>query len=301
MNKVKFNRYPDSSSAALRKELSDYLGVEPECIIVGNGSDELIQLLLLCFDATVVYPWPTFSMYKIIAKVVGRREVAVPLNEDFSLNVEALLSCAKKCAPSIIFLPYPNNPTGNCFKREDILRIIKEDFFTVVDEAYFEFCKETFLSILNEFKNLAILRTFSKAFGLAGLRVGYLVTDPQLVRIMNNAKLPFNVDSLASAVATIVLRHRSLLKRQVSQILRWRESLYEEILKMDGVIPYPSRTNFLLLRLKKMSAKDVFEKLLKKGIIVRTLPFPLSDCLRVTVGTPKECRFFLQALREILS
>lgn len=300
IDEMHFNRYPESSYRELREKLSEYLGIEPEWILLGNGSDELIQLLILCFDATIIYPTPTFSMYKIIATIVGRKSVEVPLNEGFSLNKEALIECAKKEAPSLIFLAYPNNPTGNCFCRKDIEDIIKrEEFFIVVDEAYYEFCKKTFLPLVREYKNLAILRTFSKAFGLAGLRVGYLVTNPELVKTLNNARLPFNVDALSYAIATLVLEYKEFFEKQVQTIIKWRKYLYEESKKIEGVLPYPSDTNFLLMRFEKKSAEIVFKELLKRGIIVRALP--IVDALRVTVGTPKECKMFLNALKEVMS
>ncbi len=295
-----FNRYPDPLSNDLRKSIASYLGIDKEEIMVGNGSDELILNILLTFKSNqVIFPTPTFAMYKILAQVANSKPVGIPLSNEFELDDEVILATAD--ADSIIFLAYPNNPTGNCFSKEKMLRIVEEaEGLIVIDEAYFEFSKETFLSVIDSYPQVIILRTFSKAFGLAGLRCGYLVAHPELVKALFKVKLPYNLNSFSQIVAGCVMENfRYLLQPQINQIITQRERLYLFLKKINGIIPYPSDANFILFKTTNVPANTIFSELVEEGVLIRNLTEDIPNCLRVTVGTEQENNTFMEKLDKI--
>ncbi len=293
----RLNRYPDPEAKELKKTISKNLKINIENILLGNGSDELIYYLIIAFGGPVLYPVPTFSMYGIISQALGEKNIRIPLNKDFDLDIDKMLTAIKKYNPKLIFLSSPNNPTGNCFSAESILKIIEASKgIVVVDEAYQPFSSEKgFLPLLKDYKNLAILRTLSK-IGFASLRVGFLIADEGLINEVNKVRLPFNLNSVSQAMAMEAFKNKDVIESQIKNITSERERLFEELSKINNVSPYPSEANFILFRTK--NADIVFEKLIKNGVLVRNLSSAVKDSLRVTVGTPEENNFFIKALRK---
>ena len=278
--------------------LAKDLGVNPEGLLFGNGSDELIYYLIITFGGPVSYPVPTFSMYGIISQTLGEKKIELPLDKDFDLDVDGFLKALRKEKPKLVFLSSPNNPTGNCFSTERILKIIEASRgIVIVDEAYQPFSSETgMLPLLKDYRNLVIMRTLSK-IGLASLRLGFMLGDPEIIREVNKVRLPFNVNSFSQAIAAAALKKKKEFRASIKNIVTERERLLEEMPKADGVIPFPSEANFILFRVE--DPDYVYASLLKKGILVRNIKNAVPGCLRVTVGTPKENTAFLKALNEI--
>ncbi len=293
------NRYPDPEARDLRKTLAKGLRVRPGNILMGNGSDELISCLISTFGGPVLYPTPTFSMYGIISQSLGERPVGVPLTKEFDLDTERMLAAIKKTKPKLVFLSTPNNPTGNCFSAEAILKITEAaPGIVVVDEAYQPFAsKEGFLPLLKDYRNMAILRTLSK-IGFASLRVGYLLADEGLIGEVNKVRLPFNLNAISQAIAREALREKKMIDRSIRKIISERDRLSSELAGIEGVSPYPSEANFILFRVK--NAGEVHKKLIKKGVLVRDLSGLIRDSLRVTIGTPEENDTFLEALGKVM-
>ncbi|MFH1098270.1 MAG: histidinol-phosphate transaminase [Candidatus Desantisbacteria bacterium] len=299
-----FNRYPDPYARALRENLSLKLSVDPEMIMMGNGSDELILYLLLCFGPKkIIFPLPSFAMYDILAKCAFSRPIGIPLEDDFEINEGRIIKQANQ-EPSIIFLSYPNNPTGNCFKAERIERIIQEtQSLIVIDEAYYEFSQETFLPWVYECERVVVLRTLSKAFGLAGLRVGYMIAGSQVINEMQKVKLPYNLNAFSQIAASLAIENAPLFLSIVQEIMDEQKRIAEGLGLFPDIKVYPSRANFILFRIgENTCAKDIFNSLIDEGILIRYLGDTpgLSNCLRVTVGRPEENNEFLQAMGRIM-
>lgn len=296
------NRYPDPEAKELKKTISRNLMIKPDNILLGNGSDELIYYLITTFGGPVVYPTPTFSMYGIISQALGEKGIGIPLDKDFDLETDKMLAAARKYQPKLIFLSSPNNPTGNCFSADRVLKIIDSSLaarhpsLVIVDEAYQPFSSDRgFLPLLKDYKNLAILRTLSK-IGFASLRVGFLIADEGLINEVNKVRLPFNLNSVSQAMALEAFKNKDVIESQIKNITSERERLFEELSKINNVLPYPSEANFILFKTK--NADIVFQKLIKNGVLVRNLSSAVKDSLRVTVGTPEENNFFIKALRK---
>lgn len=296
---VKTNRYPDPEARGLRELIAREFRVKPENILQGNGSDELIYQLITTFGGPVLYPVPTFSMYGIISQALGEERIAIPLNEEFDLDSQNILLRIRREKPRLIFLSTPNNPTGNCFSSENILKIIEASSLTsivVVDEAYQPFASERgFIPFLNDYENLIIMRTLSK-IGLAGLRVGFLIAREEIINEVNKVRLPFNLNSFSQAIAAEVIKKRTLLKGYIKSIISERGKLFNELSKIKGIRPYPSEANFILFRVNGPDV--VYNKLLRRGVLVRNMKGIIDGCLRVTVGTPQENKLFLKALKD---
>jgi histidinol-phosphate aminotransferase len=302
------NRYPDPEAKNLRKLLAKEYKVKSGNILQGNGSDELIYYLITAFGGPVLYPTPTFSMYGIISQALGEKKIEIPLDREFDLNTDALLETIKKQKPKLIFLSSPNNPTGNCFSSEKILRIIDAvstrgtkyavRSLVVVDEAYQAFSKnKSFVTLLKKYKNLIILKTLSK-IGMAGLRVGFLIADSEIINEVNKVRLPFNLNSLSQTIAVEALKNKKLVQANIKAIISERESLFSSMKKIRGIKPYPSEANFILFKVK--NPDKIYTGLLKKGVLVRNMKGIINGCLRVTVGTPRENTVFLRILKDNL-
>jgi len=300
------NRYPDPQAIALKRVVAKDLRVKPGNILHGNGSDELIYYLITTFGGPVLYPVPTFSMYGIISQALGEKKIGIPLDKNFDLDADNMLRAIKRYRPKLIFLSSPNNPTGNCFSSDGILRIIKSTSspaarrpsLVVVDEAYQPFSgKNVFLPLLGKYGNLVIMRTLSK-IGLAGLRLGFLIANNETIQEVNKVRLPFNVNSLSQAVAVETLKNKKQMRSYISSIVSERKRLLRMMNNMSGITPYPSDANFILFKVP--DAVKVYRLLLKKSILVRDLTGVIENCLRVTVGTPGENAFFLKTLKEVL-
>jgi histidinol-phosphate aminotransferase len=296
---VKTNRYPDPEAKTLRRLAAKEYKVKPENILHGNGSDELIYYLITTFGGPVLYPVPTFSMYGIIAQALGEKRTGIPLNRNFNLDSENMRKAITKVKPKLIFLSSPNNPTGNCFSDERIMKIIEmTKGLVVVDEAYHAFSgKRGFLTLIKSHRNLVVLKTLSKV-GFAGLRVGFMVSDPDIVHEVNKSRLPFNLNSLSQKMAEAAFKDRVTTRNHVQSIMSERKRLLREMKEIDGVTPYPSDANFILFRLP--DAEGIYKGLLNKGVLVRNLKGIINNCLRVTIGTPKENSFFLKSLKQLV-
>ncbi|RPI48506.1 MAG: histidinol-phosphate transaminase [Betaproteobacteria bacterium] len=299
------NRYPDPRAAELRSMLRVTMGVPAGMdLLLGNGSDEIIQLLaLVCArpGATVLGVEPSFVMFPLVARVCGLAYVGVPLASDFGLDVDAVLCAMQAHRPALAFLAYPNNPTGNLFDGRDIERIVTyAPGLVVVDEAYHPFAQASFMPRLTDFPNLLVMRTLSK-LGLAGLRLGMLAGRPEWLEQLDKVRLPYNVNVLTQRVASHVLRHGAMLEKQAAAIRAERARLRNRLDELHGVQTFPSDANFIMFKLE--AAADVFEALKQRGVLIKNLTGShpaLEDCLRVTVGTPDENDVFLRALRASL-
>jgi histidinol-phosphate aminotransferase len=300
------NRYPDAAATALKARLRATLGLPAATeLILGNGSDELIQMLMMATakpGAKVLSVDPTFVMFRMIASYCRMDYVSVPLKPDFSLDVERMLIAIEEHQPALVFLAYPNNPTGNLFDAGTIERIVRAaPGLVVVDEAYHAFAGRTFMNRLGEFDNLLVMRTLSKS-GLAGLRLGLLAGARDWLAEIDKVRLPYNVGVLTQLVAEEALQHCSLLDAQAAAIRAERTRLAGELRGMPGATVYPSDANFILFRIG--DAPRVFGALKERGVLVKNLhgSHPaLAGCLRVTVGTTAENDRFLAALRESLA
>lgn len=297
------NRYPDADAQQLKASIRAVIGLPQSLdILLGNGSDEIIQLIALAVakpDATLLSVEPSFVMYKMIATFTGMQYVGVPLTEDFALDLPAVLAAMQHHRPALVFLSYPNNPTGNLFDAEVIAQIIEAaPGLVIVDEAYYAFANASLIPMLTRYPNLLVMRTFSK-LGMAGLRLGFLVGSQAWIAQLEKLRLPYNVSVLTQLVAEKLLRHHDVLLRQSEQIKQDRVWLYERLVEVADVRPYVSNANFILFHV--MHADKIFQELKKRGVLIKNLnkAHPLLvDCLRVTVGTPLENEQFIQALQE---
>jgi len=300
--KTPINRYPDPSATDLKKAIGSYWKMRPEQMILGNGSDELIQTIILAFGGPVLIPVPTFAMYDITSRALAQNVVTVPLTDTFDLDADQMLKKARDRRVKVIFLACPNNPTGNRFSDSAVKKVLANaEAAVVIDEAYFSFSGETYLPLLKKYPNMIILRTLSK-IGFAGLRVGVLTASKTIVDELNKIRLPYNINSLSQAVALALLKHRTVLDRQISLLISERTKLLTALSKMQGLTVYPSETNFILFKSTK-DASAIHAKLKKAGILIKNLnrQGPLSNCLRVTVGTPAENQEFVGALKKIMN
>lgn len=301
------NRYPDPLADSLRQKLATAVGIHQNQILVGNGSDELIWLTLFAFAAVrenILVSEPTFSMYEVFAKLAGVNVKKVPLEKDFSFDSSKILK-AINGKTKIIFLCSPNNPTGRAIPRADIEKIVKlSKKIVVVDEAYIEFVpRKSVASLVKRYPNLIVLRTFSKAWGLAGARIGYALASREIIEILAKIRAPYSVDSISARLAERTLGQRKKMETNVAKILCERDRVAQQLGEFSCEI-FPSDANFLLVKFsRKKSAHKIFEKLSKNfGIVVRDFSSKkyLKNCLRITIGTPAENIQLLFALKKLL-
>jgi len=299
------NRYPDPECRGLKEAIGLRTGSPASQLVIGNGSDELIQILLQIFcgagDA-VVFPDPTFAMYSLIARGMGLSPVPVPLDERWDFKARDILDTAASHRARLVFLSYPNNPTGNCFSRGEIQTVIEQfPGIVVLDEAYHDFARRSFIGEMAAHNNLVVLRSLSK-IGLAGLRVGYGVADPLIIGEINKIRLPYNSNTVSQAFAEQLLRDFSPVERQIGVILKERERLAGELAANPKLTVFPSDANFILFRVDG-DGRSLFEALMAGGVLVRDLSAHprLNHCLRVTVGTREENDQFLAQLEKALA
>jgi len=305
MRQAEINRYPDPSAKALSKMLIEYMEVpENNSIVLGNGSDELIQMMAMAVaqpGRKIMAPEPGFVMYRMIAEFAAMEYLGVPLQTDFSLDMPAMLKAINEQQPTLIFLAYPNNPTGNLFAEDDIVEILKaSEGLVVVDEAYHPFACTSFMSRLGEFDNLLVMRTVSK-MGLAGLRLGLLAGPEKWISEFDKVRLPYNINILTQVTAEFALKHSDVFEQQATLIREQRDWLFEELKSFSQFQVFPSRANFILLRVTDGDATSIFECLKKQGVLIKNMHPAggvLSQCLRVTVSTPEENQALISALDE---
>jgi len=304
IKKIPINRYPDPDATSIRTKISNFTSFPSEGILLGNGSDELIEMLIITFSGgtgKILFPVPTFSMFKLVTVALGLEPLEVELDERFDIDIKETLKVLKEKNPDLIFLASPNNPTGNCFTEGKIIEIIENSRgIVVVDEAYGDFSGKTYLNIIDKHENLIILRTMSK-LGFAGIRLGILFGKAELAKEINKVRLPFNINSLTQGVANVVLDDLSFVRENVQLITKEKEWVYNSIKNLSGVEAYSSDANFILFRVK--DADKTFKELIDKGVLIRNFNSPgrLENCLRVTIGKPEENEAFIEVLSQIIS
>jgi len=321
----RYHIYPDPEHALLREAVQDYIGVDKAHIMFGNGSDELIDLIMRLFlgpgDVIINCP-PTFGMYSFDAAICEAQVVQATRRADFSLDVERIRRQALEPAPAgspdpaapgldlaiqakrgvkLLFINSPNNPDGSLTSREDLLQLLELPLIVVVDEAYAEFSGASVVDLAPDHPNLIVLRTFSKWAGLAGLRIGYGVFPLGIIRHLWKIKQPYNVNVAAQAAALASLEHLDYLQANVQRIVTERERLHTELKKFDFLRPYPSQSNFILCRVLGRDARELKLSLEREGILIRYFDKPgLKDCVRFSVGRPEQTEVLLQTLREVV-
>ncbi len=301
--RIPWNRYPFSQPFTFRDKLAQSLSWPAEGVVISNGSNVLIQAILIATSvrSRVLTLDPTFSLYEIEAKALGNQVDLIPLGENYSFPTQAILESMKENPPSVVFIANPNAPTGNLFPKEEILKVIKEaPCLVVVDEAYYQFADDNLSSELPNYPNLILLRTFSKALGLGGVRVGYAMASPEITQELVKVLLPYCVSAVTEAIAETVLEHPELNEKRLTEMKIGRARLYQGLSSMEGAKVYPSQTNFLIFQVS--DSKRVFEGLVQEKILVRDVSHPTSlpNTLRVSVGKPEENEKFLQALAKVL-
>jgi len=300
-----YNRYPDPLQLRLKEKISGIKGVPVQNIFLGNGSDEAIDLLFRIFcepgrDNVIIFP-PTYGMYEVCAEMNDISVKKVPLLPDFQLNLEAI-EAAIDPHTKLIFICSPNNPTGNSINREDVEVILNNfDGLVIIDEAYINYARQkTFITELTEYPNLVILQTLSKAWGLAGLRLGMAFAGEPVINYFNKVKYPYNINTATQQLAMEALGNISSVNNWTRTTVEQKEWLKEELLKFPFTVNvYPSDANFLLVKMK--AARDIYDYLSGKGIIVRDRSRVVlcDDCLRITIGTPDENKQLIEALKKI--
>ena len=301
------NRYPDPEARRLTQTIKRLNQIADQFeVLLGNGSDEIIQLLLMALPetASVLAPAPGFVMYKQLSDGLGLNYQSIPLLADtFDLDLPGMLAAIERHQPSVIFLAYPNNPTGNLFSETSILEIIKTaKGLVVIDEAYAPFANASFVHALDQYDNLLVMRTVSK-LGLAGLRLGYIIGKPTIIEQLNKIRLPYNINSLTQISADFALANKTLFDQQTQKICSERAVVFKQLNELEGITAYPSAANFILFRTPENKASGIFLSIKRQGVLIKNLSAQgglLSDCLRVTIGKPEENMAFLAALRKSL-
>ena len=302
-----WSRYPEFVPSSLIKRLAEFSGWTADGVLVGNGSNELIQALLMvsvCEGKRVLISEPTFALYRQVATLLGGEVVSVPLSRELIYDVDALKAATESLKPDVTIICSPNNPTGCTIAEPDLVSLLgASSGLVAVDEAYFEFAGETAVSLLNQHDNLVVLRTFSKALAMAALRVGYLLTTPALAREISKALLPYHLNFFSQTAAEVAIEmYEAELKPLVTVILAERDRVCGELKRIPGLEPVSSRANFMVVR-SAIQPRRIFEELLKRGILIRDVTgYPmLQDYFRIGVGTPEENNLLLKLLREIFA
>lgn len=296
------NRYPDPRQSKLKSKIGKIKKIEPEQIFLGNGSDEVIDILIRAFceprqDKIMIFP-PTYGMYKVAANVNDVGIVEIPLSVDFQINTESVLKNLQDV--KLLFICSPNNPSGNCLRENDIEKILANfNGIVIIDEAYIDFAnRRSWLPRLDEFQNMVIMQTFSKAWGLAGIRLGMCFADPRIIDLLTKIKYPYNVNGVTQQIALEALANENKKDEMVKQILSERSRLVDQLRKLDIVEKiFPSEANFLLV--KFADSERLFNYLISGKIIVRNRSrmIQCENCLRITVGTPTENDELIQKLQ----
>ena len=307
VRKVALNRYPDPLANDLRDMIAEANGLDRDQVLMGNGGDELLFGMALAWGgpgrAYLDMP-PTFSVYAYNARLTNTEVVSVPRKADFSIDEPAVLDCLRAGSIDYTIVTSPNNPTGNLVGADFVRSMLEStDALVMVDEAYFEFSRFTMRPLLDSYENLVILRTFSKAFSLAGVRMGYLLGSESVLREFKKVRQPYSVDAVSQAIARVVFANRAEFERGIDQIIEQRAVMEEELRRLPGLSVFPSDSNYVLFRLDEgIDAGRVWQRLLDEGILVRDFSRTkyLENCLRASVGTPEENERFVTALAKML-
>ncbi len=305
LKQVELNRYPNPQASGLKKTFQQAYSLSPKLeLMFGNGSDELIQLLIMAIakpGATVLTVTPSFSMYKLISEYVGVEVVEVPLQQnDYALQMDLLLKEIQTHQPALIFLACPNNPTGTLWPQDQVEEIIKQATgLVIIDEAYSPFASYSMMSLVERYSHAIMMRTVSK-LGLAGLRLGWMLGDPQWMNELNKMRLPYNINALTQATASFAVRNIEVFDGQAKELRQQRGMLSKSLQALSGVQVFPSEANFILFKVLNGSANAVYQSLLDNKIIIKNVSSSdnhlLENCLRVTVGTEQENQAFIKAL-----
>ena len=297
---ITLNYYPDDSYSELKKEINNYVGYEPKNITVGNGSSELLDLCVKTFvdkDETILSLDPTFSMYSIYAQVFSAKYIGAKAEEDFKLNVDSIIKDIKENNPKLIILCNPNNPTGSVLTKEEVRKIVKStDALIALDEAYMEFGDESLIDEVMDYDNLLIVKTVSKAFSLAGIRMGYIVANEDIITSIEKVRAPYNLNSLSTYIATEALRQKERMFDYVKNIKEEREKIYKALVDL-GVKAYASGANFVFF---KSDIDNLQKKLVDKDVLIRKFSGKLDGYYRVSVGTKEQNEKFLEAFKEVM-
>lgn len=294
------NLYPDSDATLLRKEIGKYLNIDSNNIVAGNGSSEMIELVMKTFidrDDSILTFIPTFTMYSIYSQIYSAKFIGVESNEDFSIDIDILIRKANEINPKIIFICNPNNPTGYLIDKNEIIKLLDNvNSIVVVDEAYIEFAEGSMVGEISKYNNLIVLRTLSKALGLAAIRLGYMVSNQDIINIINKVKSPYNLNSISQFIGTKALEDKDKISKYVEEVKLERDYLYNSLAQLP-VDPYESNGNFILF---KSNIQGLDRKLEKEGILIRGFSGDLEGCYRVTVGDRWKNEEFIKSLKEIL-
>jgi len=300
--KEDINRYPDSEASNLRKAISGFIGVPTEKILCGNGSDELIKMIIDGFvnpGEAVLSHSPTFGMYGVSTKVSGGIYEEIETDEAFNIDIDKLIAKARDLKAKLIFICNPNNPTGNILEKSQVRRVLKEtESILVLDEAYIEFAGESMVDEIGDWDNLIIMRTLSKAFGLAGLRLGYIIADGPIMETMRAIKPPYNLNRISQRLAAEVLSHASYINKNIEAIRAERERMLGELVKIEQLKVFPTKSNFILLRTDETDRLD--EAFKRESILVRKYSGGrLGNCLRISIGLQSENEAVMAVIREV--
>lgn len=307
LSRVAYNRYPNEEYDALREQIADNHKLQKENVLLGSGSSEIIEKLFYCFGGTkakkIVYPEPSFSMYRIYAKAAQAQGVPVPLEADYSLDVDKFVTAVNENKASLAAICNPNNPTGTGYSVSDIEFIaqnIPGNCALLIDEAYMEFYGRTSVGLLKKYPNLIIARTFSKAYGLAAARVGYMLAGKDIVTMIEKSYMPYHLNVLSLATADIVYQMRHEYVPRIQMMIAERKRMSSELDKLPGVTVYPSETNFVLIKYAK--AKELNKYLETKGIGVRCFGDApgLNNCLRISMGLREENDRWYDAIKQFV-
>ncbi len=299
--KMDLNQYPRPYSDDLRKALADFYSLSLDHFVAGNGSDEILDIIFKSFmdyGERIVMPYPTYSLHDYFVRINGGTWELVDLDQDYQLRVDEMLDTEGK----MLILCTPNNPTANSFRKGDVERLVREwEGPVVVDEAYGEFSECSFIPLVDEYRNLIVTRTFSKAYGLAGMRIGYSVAHPDLTSIMLRVRIPYSLDRVSERMAIAALKNRDYVEEIVSVVNRERDRL-KEGLEFMGFHTYPSSTNFMMAR-SPVPSGELTSRLEEKGVLIRDFGDKrgLENCVRTTIGTPELNSLLLEKIEEVLS
>lgn len=300
--KTDWNRYPLETVIHIKKKLAKALAVLPDQLVLSNGSNTLIQALVMAIPrkSKIAIPDPTFSVYEHQALLNGNKVVKIELADGFHFPTDRFVTTITREKPGLIFIANPNAPTGNLFDRQGLHRVLQAGFLTVIDEAYFPFSNDSVIDWLAEFPNLIVMRTFSKAFALAGVRFGFTIADPEISYQIEKMLMPFRLSSITCAIVDEILEDSSYVNEYVKKIVAEKGRFFAKLQKIKNITVYPSDANFFLLRVS--DAKVIYQKILKEGVIVRNVSngTSLINCLRVNVGTSEENELFLNALKKVV-
>jgi histidinol-phosphate aminotransferase len=295
----KLRLYPDPNTTSVKEKVAEVFNTNPERVMIGNGSDELLTIIVRCFvgeGGKIVYPYPTYLLYKTLSEIQDARACIVDFLEDYSLPEEILVEGA-----AVTFICNPNSPSGTLIPVDKVSNIAgKIDGVIVVDEAYVDFSDDNCLRLVDKHPNLIVLRTLSKSYSLAGMRLGFAVAQEDLIRGMSKVKDSYNVGRLSMASAVAALDDQETFRGNVIRIKKTREHLINSLKKL-GFFVYPSQANFVMIKCRNVNnAKEIYQELKKRKILVRYIDQPrLDDCLRITVGTDEEINKLLEKLAEI--